>query len=174
MNRHGILLVAGATIAIAACAPSSGGKGSDSATVTRDMAAVGKVRDAWTAAFKAGDAAGIAALYASDGLSQGNMQPTAAGPAGIAAANKAIFDQYTIQSVTLTAVKTEVSGNLGYDIGTFSFVGAPKAKGDTLKGEGRYVVLLRKENDSTWKLIADMDNVSAPPAPPAAAKKKGK
>jgi ketosteroid isomerase-like protein len=172
MNRHVTLLLAGTTLVVAACAPAAGGKGTDSATVARDMASVGKVRDAYAAAFKAGDAAAITALYTDDGLSQNNFMPTANGPAGITAANKAFFDQYTIQSMALTPVKTEVSGTLAYDIGTYAFVGIPKAKGDTLKAEGRYVVLLRKLNDSTWKAIADMDNVTAMPGPPPPPKKK--
>jgi uncharacterized protein (TIGR02246 family) len=173
MKGIGLLVVAAAAIGIGACAPAgSGSKMSDSTTMASDLAAVNKMRDDYAAAFKAGDAAAVAALYTSDGFSQGNEQPTGMGKEGIAAGNKALFDNYTIQSVTLTPVKTEVSGTLGYDIGTYAFVAAPKAKGDTLKAQGRYVVVLRKQPDGSWKAIADMDNVVAPPMAPAPPGKK--
>ena len=162
-----LLQVAALATAIGACAPAgSGSKMSDSATAASDLVAVTGVRDSYAAAFKAGDAAAVAALYTSDGLSQTNEQPTAVGMEAITAANKALFDNYTIQAMTLTPVKTEVSGNLAYDIGTFAFVAAPKAKGDTLKSQGRYIVVLRKQPDGSWKAISDLDNVSAPPAMP--------
>jgi len=168
MARRGLFAGLVASLALSACAGGggSGGMAADSATMQADIEAVGHVRDAFTAAFRAGDGAAIAALYTSDGLSQPNMQPTGTGTDGITAGFKGLFDQYTIADATITGVKTEVSGNLGYDIGTFRFTGVPKAKGDTLKSEGRYVVVLRKQADGTWKLVADMDNTSAPVAPP--------
>jgi ketosteroid isomerase-like protein len=162
-------------VVAAACAPASGAGKPDSATTAADMAAVGTARDAFAAAFKAGDIAAITALYTTDGLTQSNNQPTGTGPAGIAASYKGFFDQMTVTAFTLTPVKTEVSGNLGYDIGTFTFAATPKPKGDTIKAEGRYVVVLRKGADGTWKTIADMDNLpTAPPPMPPAPKTKGK
>ncbi len=175
MRRSSRLLSLMSLVAAAACAPASGAGKPDSATTAADMAAIGKARDAFAAAFKAGDIAAITALYTSDGLTQTDNQPTGTGPAGITAVYKTTFDQLNIVAMTLTPVKTEVSGNLGYDIGTYSLVATPKPKGDTIKAEGRYVVLLRKGADGTWKTIADMDNLpTAPPPMPPAPKRKGK
>ncbi len=167
--RRRTVLSALSLIAVAACAPASGAAKPDSATAAADQQAIGKLRDAFAAAFKAGDVAAVAALYTSDGLTQPNNQPTGTGPAGLAASYKAFFDQFNFTSFTLTPVKTEASGNVGYDIGTYAWVATPKPKGDTIKAEGRYVVVLRKGDDGTWKAIADMDNITTapPPAPPA-------
>jgi ketosteroid isomerase-like protein len=100
------------------------------------------------------------------------MQPTATGTAGITAGLKGLFDQYTISDVTISPLKTDVEGTLAYDIGTFRFTGVPKARGDTLKSEGRYTVILRKQTDGTWRIISDMDNTAAPLMPPAPPGKK--
>ena len=162
-----LLQLAAVATAIGACAPAgSGSKMADSSNAANDLAAVATMRDAYAAAFRSGDPAAVAALYVSDGLSQTNEQPTASGPEGITAAYKGLFDAYTIQSMSLTPVKTETSGTLAYDIGTYAFVGIPKAKGDTLKAQGRYIVVMRKQPDGTYKGIADLDNVTAPPAMP--------
>jgi uncharacterized protein (TIGR02246 family) len=156
-----------AALAITACAGTEAAK-NDSASMQDDVAKVAQVRDAFAAAFNANDPAGVAALYASDGISQANEQPTAQGTDGITAAYKGLFDAYTVSGMTITPLKTEVSGNLAYDIGTFRFTGVPKAAGDTLKADGRYVVILRKDASGAWKAVADLDNVTAPPPAPAA------
>lgn len=175
MRRSSTVLSALALIAVAACAPASSAGKSDSATMAADLQGIAKVRDGFAAAFKAGDVAAVTALYVSDGLTQPNNQPTGTGPAGIAASFKAFFDQSNITAFTLTPVKTEASGELGYDIGTYTFTATMKPKGDTLKVDGRYVVVLRKGADGTWKAIADMDNLpTMPPMPPAAPKGKAK
>jgi ketosteroid isomerase-like protein len=176
MRRSHTVLSALALAGIAACAPASGAGKPDSAAMAADLQGIAKVRDGFAAAFKAGDVAAVSALYTSDGLTQPNNQPTGSGPAGVTASFKAFFDQFNITAFTLTPVKTEASGNLGYDIGTYSFTATPKPKGDTVKIDGRYVVVLRKNADGTWNAIADMDNVpTMPPMPaPPAAKAKGK
>jgi len=175
MRRSRTMISMFALIGASACAATGGGK-SDSASTAADVAAIAKMRDTYAATFKSGDVAAISALYTSDGLTQPNNQPTGTGPAGIAASYTAFFSQFNVVSFTLTGVKTEASGNLGYDIGTYSFVATPKPKGDTIKVDGRYVVVLRKGADGSWKAIADMDNVpTMPPMPaPPAAKGKGK
>jgi uncharacterized protein (TIGR02246 family) len=177
MRHSNMVLSALALVGVAACAPPGGAAKPDSATAAADIQAIGKVRDSFTAAFKAGDVAALTALYVSDGLTQPDNQPTGTGSAGIADSFKKFFDQFNITAFTLTPVKTEASGDLGYDIGTYTFTATMKPKGDTAKTEGRYVVVLRKGTDGTWKAIADMDNLpTMPPMPPAAPapKPKGK
>jgi ketosteroid isomerase-like protein len=175
MRRSNAVLSALALISIAACTAASGAGKPDSAAVAADLAGIGKLRDAIMAAFKSEDVAAVTALYTSDGLTQPNGQPTGTGPDGLAAAYKGFFDQLNVASFVLTPVKTEASGNLGYEIGTYTFIATPKPKGDTIKENGRYMVVLRKGADGTWKTISDIDNLPTPPAPPPPAPKgKGK
>jgi uncharacterized protein (TIGR02246 family) len=172
MTMSGIRASIVAAFALTACA-GAGSATNDSASMQDDQVKVAAVRDAFAAAFNANDAAGVAALYASDGMSQPNMQPTAQGIDGILAGYKGLFDAYTVTGMTITSTKVEISGNLAYDIGTFRFTGVPKAAGDTLKADGRYVVILRKDASGTWKVVADLDNVATmPPAPPAPGARK--
>ncbi len=65
MRRSSRLLSLVSLVAAAACAPAGGAGKSDSATTAADTAAIGKARDAFAAAFKAGDIAAITALYTS-------------------------------------------------------------------------------------------------------------
>jgi len=178
MRRSNTIVSTLAIVAVTACAPAKSASTPDSAAMAADLQAIGKVRDAFAAAFKAGDVAGVTALYTSDGLTQPNNQPTGSGPAGLAESFKGFFDQFKLSAFTLTPVKTEASGNLGYDIGTYSMTATTtKPHADTVKIDGRYVVVLRKGADGSWKAVADMDNLPMmPPMPaaPPATKAKGK
>jgi len=166
-----LLAVAG----VAACAPANGADKPDSAATAADLQAIGKLRDSFAAAFKARDIPTVVTLYTSDGMTQPDFAPTGTGADGLATAYKAFFEPFaSVISVSLTPIKTEVSGNLGYDIGTFTMKGTAKPKGDTINAEGRYMVVVRKGADGTWKTIADMDNVTKMPEMPAAPPPKGK
>jgi len=138
-----------------------------------DVDALNKVREDFIAAFNAGDAAKIGELYAEDAVVMpGDGGPTVKGRAAIVERNKRLFDHATAK-ITITPSHNAVSGDLGYDEGTYTMETTPKAKGSKPTTEqGRYVVVLHRQADG-WKLVADIDNVVKPPAhPPAAAAAK--
>jgi uncharacterized protein (TIGR02246 family) len=165
------LTIAACASALAACAPKT--KVNDPA----DIAAIGKVRDAFATAWKAGDAAALSALYTADARFMGANEPTAVGPKAIESAIAAQFAQFTPTSIQIHAEKTEAVGDLGYDRGTFHIAMTPKAAGAPATSDsGRYLVILRRQADGSWKLSEDISNSATPmpmPAPvPAAPKKK--
>jgi ketosteroid isomerase-like protein len=154
-----IAVLSATLVMCSACVQGAGSGGADSAAA---VSAIGNLRDQFTKGFQAGDAAAIAALYTGDGMTQPNMQPTGTGTQGIADSFKGFFSQGTLSNVSITPSKTEVSGNLAYETGTYKFTMVAKPKGDTVKAEGRYLLAFRKEA-GTWKVVTDMDNVTAPP-----------
>src|SRR5262245_29782328 len=118
--RHSRLIALAIMAATTACAPAGGGGGKmDSATMANDMAAITKVRHDYVAAWKSGNPATIAALYASDAHSMQNNAPTATGGQGIEAANTAFFAQMTPTDLMLMNEKTEISGDMAYDRGGY-------------------------------------------------------
>ena len=154
-------------LAMAACAPSA-----PKHDLAADVAAVGKVRDAYAAAFKAGNGAALGALYTADAQSMGDAQPTAKGPQGVEAATKAMGEMLSGQEIVITAEKTDVSGDLAYDRGTYKNTLTPKT-GAPMVQEGRYLVVLKRQADGAWKLAEEMGNMPTAPMPmPAAAPAK--
>jgi len=160
------LVAALCVIAVAvACTPA--GPQHDTAA---DLAALGKVRDAYMAAFKAGDAAAIGALYTADAHIMNNAQPTAIGSQAIAAALKPVMDQMAGHDIVLTPDKTDVSGDVAYETGSYKTTMTPKGAAAMVE-EGRYLVVLRRQADGSWKLADDMGNLPTGPAPMPAATK---
>jgi uncharacterized protein (TIGR02246 family) len=162
MKRTDVVAI-GLIILATACSPSEAKH--DTAA---DMAAITKVRTGWETAFKAGDAAAIGALYTADAHLMNNEMATATGPKAIEAMYKEMIGTMASQAVVITAEQTDVSGDLAVDRGTYKLSLSPKG-GAAMTEEGRYMVVLKRQADGSWKLFEDIGNITAPrPAAPAA------
>ena len=106
-------------------------------------------------AWRAGDAPGLAALFAEDGfVLQGGRQPVR-GRAGIQAA-------YTGQAggpLRLRALAFATADGIGYILGAYGYGDAP---GDM----GKFTLTLRRGADGRWLIFSDMDNPSQRPQRP--------
>ena len=160
------LLLAATALAVAACTPEA----SDTTAAARDTAAdEAKLRaDApvWFDLYNRGDAAGVANLYAEDGVILAPGTPAVVGREAIRnfvnndiAATKA--GGFVMSSGEITGVGVE--GDLAWVTGTFSVADSAGATVDT----GKYLSLYRRIN-AEWKLIRDIWNLDSPPENPAA------
>jgi uncharacterized protein (TIGR02246 family) len=147
-------------VGLAACAPPP-----PPDTSAADLAAVNAVREAWVAAYNAADADGLAGLYTEDAIDMPADEPTVTGQAGIRerAATQFAMGKAT---VTVTADETRLMGDWAFDRGSYSVTVVPAAGGDPMTVDGRYVVILRRQADGSWKLVRGMDNTPTPRAMP--------
>jgi ketosteroid isomerase-like protein len=97
-------------------------------------------------AWEARDAAGLAALFAEDGLVLASSRPPVRG-------REAIREAYAGAGgpLALRALAWATEGPVGYIIGAF---GRVKGGEDT----GKFVLALRRGSDGRWLIAADMDN----------------
>lgn len=159
------ILKSAAVIAVGLAALAACQQGAQSTAA--DESAIREISPAWTAAYNAGDADAVAALYAEDAVVQPSGAPSAAGRAAIrdfiagdSAASKAAG--LTMNIVGGTAVG--VSGDLAYEAGTLSVTDASGAAVDT----GKFLSVFQKK-DGKWLLIRDTWNSDKTPAPAPAA-----
>lgn len=106
-------------------------------------------------AWKAGDAAALAALFAEDGFVLPSNRAAVRGRA-------AIQQAYTGPSggdLRLRALAYATEGGIGYVIGAYGYGDAP---GDV----GKFTLTLRRGADGRWLIVSDMDNGNAPPRRP--------
>ncbi len=136
-------------------------------TTAADTAAINQLRDDYVAAFKAGDADKIGSLLTEDEVSMVNDMPTSMGRAASVEALKGMFSQMTPTDFTLTSDEMKLMGGFAYDRGRGTATFTPKAKGaKPVTQATRYLVILRRESDGSWKVARDMDNVMPAPPPP--------
>lgn len=118
----------------------------------------------WSAAFRAGNAAGVAALYTEDGAQVQASGDWFRGRDAIAKAMQAQFD--TLAVTTREDITEEVfpAGDYVVEIGKYSYQGTSKAGNKPRSATGRYMVLWRKDTDGVWRLHRDIG--SEAPAKP--------
>jgi uncharacterized protein (TIGR02246 family) len=112
----------------------------------------------WSAAFLAGNAAGIAALYTEDGAQVQAVGDMHQGRAAITAAMQAQFDTVAVTAREDIADEVIPAGDFAVEIGHYSYQGTSKARHRPVSGAGHYMVLWRKDADGVWRLHRDIGN----------------
>jgi uncharacterized protein (TIGR02246 family) len=134
------------------------------AAESADETAIRALNVSWEKAYNAGDAKGVATLYAEDALLLPPGEPSASGHAAILAFyTKDIEESKAAGVVFVLNPNTDVgvSGDLGWESGTYKAT----VKGAVVE-TGKFLAVSRKK-DGKWQFIRDTWNADAPPAPPA-------
>ncbi len=116
----------------------------------------------WIAAFNAGDAAGVAALYSETAML---LPPDAKLVRGRPAVQE-VFQSWIdsgMKDISFKMVELESSENLAYEIGLFS-VNVPADNNQMTNAKGNYLVVWKREADGVWRLYRDTWNDEPPPS----------
>jgi len=84
-------------------------------------------------------------------------QPAVTGKDAIRSLYQSFFGEFTVKGKG-TVVEIAVSGDLGYFWSNYTLTASPKAGGDQIKGEGRSVFIVKRQNDDSWKIARLIDN----------------
>jgi uncharacterized protein (TIGR02246 family) len=122
-----------------------------------DVAAITAVSKARADAFNQGNAAAIAVHFAEDGLLMAPDQPALRGKAAVQSYYQHIFDEYETRLKSYFE-EVKVSGPLAYGRGFAEVVLIPKQKGQTVCSTAKYINIMRREADGTWKTTHDIWN----------------
>jgi uncharacterized protein (TIGR02246 family) len=117
----------------------------------------------YVAASNDGDAEALTALYTEDAV----LLPPDHGPVHGRDAIGEFWRQGTDTGLAVRTLRVEVDGSIGYLVGQYSLPQTAEEPADS----GKYVMCLRRQQDGSWKLSADIWNSSAgeEPAPEAPA-----
>ncbi len=108
--------------------------------------------DAFLEAYGRGDAAACAALYTSDATVLPGDRPVANGRKEIEDMFAKIFEQ-GVKKLTLIPGEVSCDGDLAYEIGT-AILEIPQSDGSLLFDERRYLTVLKRQSDGSWRMQA--------------------
>lgn len=150
-------------VAVAACGPvGTGDQPAAHVTNEQDRDGINKTRNDYVSAWKAADADRVANLYTTDALVLYPNQPAVAGRSAIGTYFKSFFDELSQEHFELTSAEIEVVGPWAFDRGAYRWKGKPRAGGEAIEDHGKYLVILQRQPDGSWKVARDMDNSDRP------------
>lgn len=154
------------SVAIFSCALALGlpARGEDAKKAASPASGVKNLDAAWTKAVLAGDAAGLAALYADDAVLVMPGAPAVRGGKAIGESLAAFLKDTNVTEFVLMDSHYQTGGHLSAGWGRYKMTTVPKAGGAPTTETGTYCEVA-VEKDGVWKYVSD--NAAADPAPPA-------
>lgn len=140
---------------LAGCGPASAPSSADA------VQRIERVSAARAEAFNNSDAAGIAVHFTEDAVLMAPNRPATTGRAAVAAYYQSIFDAYE-PTLSSHYEQVEVSGDLAYGRGIAEVTLTPKDGGAPITSTSKYVNILERQEDGTWKTTHDIWNANAP------------
>jgi uncharacterized protein (TIGR02246 family) len=129
-----------------------------------DEAAIRAVDAEWARAATAGDAKALTAVYASDATLLPPNEQNVKGE-GVGKYNADMLSAYPAK-MELTTTAVEGRGDLAYSVGSWRATPTPKKAGAKTPpaDEGKFLEILKKQSDGSWKIVYDMWSSNAPAA----------
>jgi ketosteroid isomerase-like protein len=122
--------------------------------------AIDTLRTTAASAYTLGNATAFASLYTIDAVRMANAQPTQSGRQVILDAAELLFRENRVR-VDLTPDETHTQDAAGYERGRFRLRLLPKAGGEPIVEEGRYVMLFERTVNG-WRIARELSNSTAP------------
>jgi uncharacterized protein (TIGR02246 family) len=125
--------------------------------------AIKAIADSYVKAVLAGDAKGVAALYAEDAVEMPPNQPMVKGRAGVLQYyEKTLGGGMKPMTFSISHLETSAAGDHGYDVGTYQQTVTVPGNATTVSDTGKYTVILKRvAND--WKIAYAIYNSDQPP-----------
>lgn len=101
-------------------------------------------------------------MWVEDGIRLPPGEAAVVGKDNILARNSAVFEPFDV-SMSITNEEVVAEGNWAYARGVYEATLTPKAGGEDIKVDGKYVTILQKQPDGTWKIYRDIFNSNVPP-----------
>jgi uncharacterized protein (TIGR02246 family) len=127
-----------------------------------DVAQVYELWNEWAAAAHAGDLERWMSLWIDDAMQMAPDAPPRVGKEQIRAANQPSFDLFIMSNMVVDTGEVRILGDQAYSHGTYTFDMAPKEGGKTTSYSGKFLDILVKQTDGSWKIAIDCHNYNEP------------
>jgi uncharacterized protein (TIGR02246 family) len=129
---------------------------------SEDITAIKQLAEDWRSGWLAGDVDFVISLYAEDPVLMPSGQPAIFGKENIRPLYKAVMGEVDLKS-QYKVMDVEVSGDLGCFWCSYTLTATPKTGGDSLEVTGKYMCIVKRQDDGSWKISKLMDNSDQTP-----------
>ena len=139
--------------------------------IEADVKAIKDQHHQATLALSRGDLETLMSVYADDVVMMPPNQATLVGKAGIRSMWEDLLNAFTVK-VSVFVEEVEVLAEWAFERGTFRMELTPRAGGASAEDFGKYLDILRRQADGSWKYSRLIFNSSKPPQPPKTPEEK--
>jgi uncharacterized protein (TIGR02246 family) len=72
------------------------------------------------------------------------------------------FDLFIMSNMVINTEEVRILGDRAYSHGTYTFDMTPKEGGETMSLSGKYLDILEKQVDGSWRMAIDCHNFNGP------------
>jgi len=127
-----------------------------------DVAKIYGVWNEYAAAANDGDLERWMALWIDDGIQMAPDVPRRVGTDEIREGMQPVFDLFDMSNMVIDTEEVRILGDRAYSHGTYVFEMGPKEGGETKSYSGKFLDILEKQVDGSWKIAIDCHNYNMP------------
>lgn len=127
-----------------------------------DVALVYELWNEYAAAANDGDLERWLSLWTDDGIQMAPDAPARIGKEQIQAAMRPRFDLFNTSSMVINTEEVRMQGDRAYSHGTYRFEMTPEDGGETIRYSGKFLDIVVKQADGSWKIAIDCHNYNEP------------
>lgn len=128
-----------------------------------DITAINELYDQYCLRVNTGDLDLFISLWTDDAIKMDVDYPAIFGKENIRAYFKVPFEQFNINAAIYGETEVQVSDDWAFSRGTYTLSLTPKEGGSTTYIDGKWLDILKRQADGSWKIYIDCLNYNAPP-----------
>lgn len=140
---------------------SCGQKG-EKVDVEADIAAINEIWNQYPLAINSADFDLWISLWEDDGVQMPPDAPAVFGKEQILVVNESKFEPFNV-NMAIKNDEVQINGDLAFSRGTYTAALTPKKGGETINLIGKYLTILKKQTDGSWRIHCDCFNSNVPP-----------
>ena len=157
-----VLALLSLSVAFTMCAPAPEEEEPESqAMVEADLEMISDLREVYATAVNAGDVDRLTDSFTEDAVVMPPNEPVVTGYEAIELWFQANFEEFTAE-LTVSSEEVEVVDEWAFDRGTYTLTLTPKAEGEPIEDNGKYIDILQKQPDGSWKYTRTIWNSDRP------------
>lgn len=133
------------------------------AQVEADTAAIKEIWNQYASSLMSGDADRWISLWTEDGVQMPPGQPPVIGKEQIGAGTRGFLDEFVVEDFDINNEEVRVAGNWAFARGTFTGAYSSKEGGEGFSDDGKFMTILQRQPDGSWKIHRDIFNSNVPP-----------
>lgn len=127
-----------------------------------DVDQVYKVWDEYVVACHAGDLERWMDLWIDGGIQMPPDVPRRVGKDAIREGMRPGFEAFDMSDMVIETTEVRILGDQAYSHGTYTFDMTPKGGGKSMSLSGKFLDILERQPDSSWKIAIDCHNYNVP------------